>query len=329
MAAPASRQDLIDYCLRRLGHPLTEINVDDDQLSDRLDDALQYFQDYSAEGVERLYLKQLVTPTVITMSSSIASYFALGETVRGLSSNATTTLINFNAGDQTSYNVVSSNGTSLVTMGCVGTFVTGETIIGLKSNVSAVVTSFTLGAIDKGYFDIPDGVLGVVRILPFTATNTGLDYMFDIRYQLRLNDLFDLMNTSVIYYQQVKAHLDMIDMLLVGEKSFRYQRHQNKLYIDMLWGVDVKVGEYVLVECYRILDPNQWIDVYNDRFLKRYATAMIKRQWGENLKKFAGIQMPGGVTLNGQIIYDEAVLEIKQLEDDLDRIQEPPNFQVG
>jgi hypothetical protein len=166
--------------------------------------------------------------------------------------------------------------------------------------------------------------------MPFSATNTGLDFMFDLRYQLRLNDLFDLMSTSIIYYQQVKAHLDMIDMLLVGEKSFRFQRHMNRLYIDMRWGSDVRLGETILVECYRVLDPNTWTDVYNDRFLKRYATALIKRQWGENIKKFGGIQMPGGVTLNGQIIYEEAMAEIGNLENEMESsYQEPPNFMVG
>jgi hypothetical protein len=154
--------------------------------------------------------------------------------------------------------------------------------------------------------------------------------MFDLRYQLRLNDLFDLLSTSIIYYTQVKQHLSLIDMMLIGEKSFRFQRHQNKLHIDMRWGTDVKLGETILVECYKILDPDQYTDVYNDRFIKRYATALIKRQWGENLKKFEGIQMPGGVTLNGQKIFDEALTEIDVLENEMQTSYvEPPRFMLG
>jgi hypothetical protein len=184
--------------------------------------------------------------------------------------------------------------------------------------------------VDKQYFDLDDSIIGVVRVLPFSQVNTGQSYMWDIRYQLRLNDMFDLLSTSLIYYQQVKAHLGLIDMLLVGSKSFRFQRHQNRLFLDMSWNTDVSVGEYVIVECYKILDPNMWTDVYNDRFLKRYSTALIKRQWGENLKKFEGIQMPGGVTLNGQKIFDEALAEIEVLENEMQTSYvEPPRFMVG
>jgi len=326
MSAPASRQALIDYCLRRLGHPVTEINVDDDQLSDRLDDALQYFQDYHYDGVERIYLKHKVTASSITLNESNAVAYQKGETVVGSTSGAKATVYSWDD----IYNVTSSYGTSLVVTGISGTFVTGETIVGQTTAHSSTVNRYAIGDVDNGYIDIDDSILGVVRILPFSATNTGLDYMFDLRYQLRLNDLFDLMSTSIIYYQQTKAHLDLIDMLLVGEKSFRFQRHQNRVFIDMRWGSDVRIGETILIECYKILNPDQWTDVYNDRFLKRYATALIKRQWGENLKKFAGIQMPGGVTLNGQIIFDEAVAEVYQLENEMmTTYVEPPNFLVG
>ena len=243
MSAPASRQGLIDYCLRKLGHPVTEINVDDDQVNDRIDDAFQFYQDFHYDAIQRIWLKHKVTASQIVLASSNATSFASGETVIGQTSGFKATVTAYDA----VYGATSSYSTSLVVTGITGSFVTGETIVGQTSGFSSVCNQAIVGDIDNGYFDVPDGITGVVRIMPFSATNTGLDYMFDLRYQLRLNDLFDLMNTSVIYYQQVKSHLDMIDMLLVGEKSFRYQRHQNKLYIDMLWGVDVKVGEYLLV----------------------------------------------------------------------------------
>jgi hypothetical protein len=321
MAAPATRQQLIDYCLRELGHPVVEINVDDDQVSDRIDAALQYYQDYHYDGVERLYLKQQVTATRITLGTSNAIDFALGTTVTGSSSGAYATVC--------SELNTTSNGTTLLVRGSTGTWTTGETIVGANGTTSTVV-SVSLGNVDRQYFELDDSIIGVRRVLPFSAVNTGQSYMWDIRYQLRLNDMFDLLSTSIIYYQQVKAHLALIDQLLVGSKSFRFQRHQNRLFLDMSWATDVSVGEYVIVECYKILDPNTWPDVYNDRFLKRYATALIKKQWGNNLKKFAGIQMPGGITLNGQVIYDEAVAEISFLENEAQSTYvEPPDFMVG
>ena len=326
MSAPSTRQQLIDYCLRKLGHPVIEINIDDDQLSDRLDDALQYYQDYHYDGVERIYLKHKVTGSEVIINDTTAAQFEQGDIITGQTSGAKATVTQYSSVT----GATSSYGSSVVIQGVLGTFTTGETIIGSKSNHSSTVASFTLGDIDKGYIDLDDSIIGVVRICPFSATNTGLDYMFDLRYQLRLNDLFDLLSTSIIYYQQVKAHLDMIDMLLVGEKSFRFARHQNRLHIDMRWGSDVRLGEHIMVECWKILDPNAWTDVYNDRFLKRYATALIKQQWGNNLKKFEGIQMPGGVTLNGQKIFDEAVTEIEELEVEMrDSYIEPPRFMLG
>lgn len=326
MSAPATRQQLLDYCLRKLGHPVIEINIDDDQLSDRLDDALQYYQDYHYDGVERIYLKHKVTGSEIIIADNTAAQFQLGEIVTGQTSGMKGTVTAYTSVS----GMTSSYGSSVVIQGMTGTFTTGETIIGASSTHTSIVYSSAMGDIDNGYIDLDDSIIGVVRICPFSATNTGLDYMFDLRYQLRLNDLFDLLSTSIIYYQQVKAHLDMIDMLLIGEKSFRFQRHQNRLFIDMRWGSDVRLGEHIMVECYKILDPNRWTDVYNDRFLKRYATALIKQQWGNNLKKFEGIQMPGGVTLNGQKIFDEAVAEIEDLEVEMrDSYIEPPRFSLG
>jgi hypothetical protein len=322
MARPSTRQELIDYCLRQLGHPVVEVNVDDDQVQDRIDEALQYYQDYHYDGVERIYLNQQVTASRVTLTSSVAGTFSLGEEVVGQTSGLRATVTNELR--------TTSTGTTLLVKGMEVGFTTGETIVGQNSQATAVVASTNQGIVDKKYLEVSDAVIGVVRILPFSAVSTGEGYMWDVRYQLRLNDMFDLLSTSLIYYQQVKQHLSMIDDLLVGSKSFRYQRHQNRIFVDMNWSTEVTVGEFMIVEAYRILDPGTWTDVYNDRFLKRYATALIKRQWGVNLKKFEGIQMPGGVTLNGQKIYDEAVSEIDQLENEAQSTYvEPPNFMVG
>lgn len=320
--AVSSRQGLIDYCLRELGHPVVEINVDDDQVSDRIDEALSYYKDYHYDAVERIYMSTQVTATRMTLSSAVAENFRLGEIVRGQTSGAQATIVSEGA--------TTSTGATLLVAYIQGTFASSEVIVGNSTGFSSTMTSIELGVIDKKYIETTDGVIGVTRILPFSAVNTGQSYMWDIRYQLRLNDMFSLMSTSLIYYQQVKQHLAMMDMLLVGEKSFRFQRHMDRIYIDMSWETDVSPGEYIIVEGYRVLDPAQWPQVYNDRFLKRYAAALIKRQWGANLKKFEGIQMPGGVTLNGQKIYDEAVEEIKYLEEEMQSTYvEPPNFMMG
>lgn len=327
MSAPATRQQLIDYCLRKLGHPVTEINVDDDQVEDRIDDAFQYYRDYHYDAVQRIFMKHMVTASRMTVTSETTSttlnMFALGDTVYGRTSGAHGLITQEGPGN-------TSTGTTLMLQNIRGTFQAGEEIYSTKSANTATMVSIALGDIDNGYLTLNDAIINVVRVLPFTDTKTGMDYMFDLRYQLRLNDLFDLLSTSIIYYQQIKAHLSLIEMLLVGQKTVEFSRHTNRLYLDMAWDKETNPGEYMIVECYRILDPTEFPDVYNDWFLKRYATALIKRQWGENLKKFQGIQMPGGVTLNGQIIYDEAIQEINILENEMEtRYQAPPNFFVG
>lgn len=322
MAAPSTRQGLVDYCLRELGHPVLEVNVDEDQVSDRIDDALQYYQDYHYDGVERMYLATQVTASRLFLTSSNAASYGLSEKIVGQTSGAYAVT--------TTESMTSSAGTSLIVRGIVGTFVTGETVVGQVSGQSSTIASVSVGVIDKKYLETTDAVIGVIRVMPFSAVNTGESYMWDIRYQMRLNDMFSLVNTSMIYYQQVKQQLALIDQIMVGSKSFHYQRHQNRIFLDMSWDTDITPGEYIVVECYRILDPDTWRDVYNDRFLKRYATALIKRQWGNNLKKFEGVQMPGGVTLNGQKIYDEAMEEIRYLETEMQSsYQEPPDFMVG
>jgi hypothetical protein len=151
--------------------------------------------------------------------------------------------------------------------------------------------------------------------------------LFDVRYQILLNDLYSIQSTDIIYYFQVQNQLQLLNQLLVGQKPIRFNRHQNRLHIDMDWEMDTAVGEFLIIECYRILDPNTYTDVYNDLYLKKYVTAQMKKQWGNNLKKFSGVQLPGGVTLNGQIIYDEAVQEIQMLEQEVEsRYQEPVDF---
>jgi len=154
--------------------------------------------------------------------------------------------------------------------------------------------------------------------------------LFDVRYQLRLNDLYDFSSTSVLHYQMTMQHLDFLDHILVGEKPIRFNQHQNRLYLDLDWGNDVKVDDYIIIECYRTLDPTTYTDVFNDIYLKRYTTALIKRQWGANLSKFEGVQMLGGVTLNGAKLFEEANADIEKLEEQIQLAYElPPNYMIG
>ena len=154
--------------------------------------------------------------------------------------------------------------------------------------------------------------------------------MFDVRYQLRLNDLYDFSSESIIHYEMTMRQLDFLDHILVGEKPIRFNQHQNRLYIDMDWSEDVNVDDFIIIECYRKLDPNTYTDIYNDIYLKRYTTALIKRQWGANLSKFEGVQMLGGVTLNGAKLFEEAQADIEKLEEQIQLAYElPPNYMIG
>ena len=255
MANPATRETLKQYALRALGKPVIEINVDDDQLEDRLDEALQYFAQYHYDGIRRTYLKYQYTEA-----------------------------------DKTR--------------------MTGDSSESVTKN--SVTTSWKEG---NNFLVVPESVISVINIFPFS--NKSNMNLFDVRYQLRLNDLYDFSSTSIINYDIALRHLDFLDHILVGEKPLRFNQHDNRLYIDMDWKNDLAVGEFLVIEAYRKLDPEQFTDVYNDIYLKRYVTALFKKQWGANLSKFDGVAMIGGVTLNGRQIYSEALQDIDKLETEI------------
>jgi hypothetical protein len=321
--AISSRQGLIDYCLRRLGFPVIEINVDDDQVEDRIDDALQYFQEYHFDGVERLYLTHKVTTAELKFTGLSTPSFENNEMLIGNTSGATCIL----------YTI---SGTTARITNVKGAFTAGETVTGSISGFSRAIAStsfYTPGDIQNGYLPLPDSVIGVIRVLPVNGPSSGMNNrnnMFDLIYQFRLNDMYNLLSADMVYYTQVQQHLSMLDMLLVGDRSFKYNRKMDKMYIDMNWEEVLNPDDFIVIECYRILDPSTYTQVYDDMFLKRYATALIKRQWGENMKKFGGIQLPGGVILNGREIYEEAVEEITTIENEMQLKSElPVDFMVG
>ena len=267
-----TRETLKQYCLRALGKPVIEINVEDDQVEDRIDEALQYFAQYHYDGVERMYLKYQVSADDITRAK------------------------------------------------------TNETLSTVTDTADSTVTAvFKEG---KNYIPMPSSVVSVTRIFDFTD-RANLD-LFDVRYQLRLNDLYDFSSTSIIHYDMTLRHLDMLDHILVGERPIRFNQHKNRLYIDMDWSNDIDAGDFIIIECYRKLDPSTFTDIFDDIFLKKYLIQLVKKQWGTNLSKFQGVAMLGGVTMNGEQIYSQAQEEINKLEEQIQLSYElPPNYMMG
>ena len=319
--AVTSRETLKQYCLRALGAPVLEINVDDDQLEDRIDEALDYWNLYHYEGVEQIYMKQQIRASVMNLTTSIAATFNLSEIVTGGVSGAKAEVCK-----QTD---ISSSGTSLLVRNVIGTFVAGETITGNNGHTAVLgSTPILLREYDNKYVTMPDHVYGVTKILSAGQASSSKN-IFDLQYQLRLNDLYDLTSTSLIYYKTVMGHLALLDFELNGHQLYRFNRLQNRLYLDANWPTDFILGDYIIIQAYRALDPADFSRVWNEPWLKKYLTALFKKQWGTNMKKFGGLQLPGGVTLNGQETYDEAQNEIAALEDDLMRKSAPLDFFMG
>ena len=181
----------------------------------------------------------------------------------------------------------------------------------------------------KNWIPVPDSVVSVIQVFPFTNT-AGNANMFDVRYQLRLNDLYDFSSQSVIHYDMTMKHLDYLEHVLVGETPIRFNQHQNRLYIDMDWENKVEVDDFLIIDCYRKIDPSSFTDIFDDIYLKRYVTSLIKRQWGANLSKFSGVAMLGGVTMNGEQIYTHAIEEIQRLEEQIQLSFETPiDYMIG
>jgi hypothetical protein len=233
MAVPTTRSEFKEFCLRKLGKPVIEINVDDDQVEDRIDESLRYFWDYHFDGTERTYYKHIITSQ-----------------------------------DKTNQ-----------------------------------------------YITMPENIIGAVRIFdigdPMVSNN-----LFDIRYQIALNDLYTLTSVSMIPYYMAFQHIQLLEQLLVGKQFIRYNRHRDRLHLDMNWD-KVTVGNYLIVEAFEIVDPEVFPDVWADRWLQEYTSQKIKQQWGANLIKFTGMELPGGVKFNGQKLYDDATNKLEKMEEEM------------
>ena len=305
MAIPNTRETLKQYCLRNLGKPVIDVNVDDDQVEDRLDEALQYFAQYHTDGIERMYLKYKVTADDVTRLTTNKSF-------------------NVDEKGTVAENIELEDGT--ITSGDTSGDIQAEDGGAILTEDSTIVR--TTYEENQNYLVIPDSIISVVNIFPL-SDRANLN-MFDVRYQLRLNDLYDFSSTSIIHYEMTMKHLDFLDHILVGEKPIRFNQLSNRLYIDQDWSNDISADEYLIIECYRKLDPNDHTDIFDDLYLKRYATTLIKRQWGQNLSKFSGTAMLGGVTLNGPELFSTAISEQQSLEEEIrSNYEEPPHMQQG
>ena len=233
MAQPTSREEFKQYCLRKLGKPVIEINVADEQVEDRVDESISYWNDYHFDGVEKTFFKKELTQTDI----------------------------------------------------------------------------------DNQYITVPENIIGVINIFDI-GDSLSTNNLFNIRYQFALNEIYDLSNYNLSNYYLAMQHIQFLEEVLVGKQPIRYNRHVNKLHVDMDWG-KVQVGEFIIAEAYQVLDPNVYQDMWKDRWLQNYATAKIKYQWGSNLTKFEGMQLPGNVTFNGMQILQDAQQEIDKLEEDM------------
>jgi len=278
MAKPASRTQLIDYCLRKLGAPVLEINLDDDQIDDLVDDAIQLFNERHFDGVERMYLKHKLTQEEID---------------RGTAKN--------------------TDGVGIVTTTATATAVPG---------IGTTITSDWYET--SNFLQVPDSVVGIEKIFKFDSSTIS-GGMFSIKYQLFLNDLYQFNSINLLQYSMTKSYLEDIDFLLTTDKQVRFNKRQDRLYIDIDWGVE-SVDNWLVLDCYRALDPTSFTQVYNDPFLKLYLTALMKRQWGQNLIKFRGVKLPGGIELNGREIFDDAEREIEGLRSRMSSEYEIPPY---
>ena len=324
MAAPNSKATLIDHCLRALGYPVIEINVDDDQVEDRIDEALQFYQHYHSDAVEKVYLKHKVTNSEIEFTAASNGTFVKGEIITGGTSGAKSVIQSVTSTTKIRYNAL----TDFSKVFAVGDVVTGGTS-GATGTIKA--SGITIGDIENGYITTPELVQDVLDVFPIEEATTSTN-MFDIKYQMHLNDIYSLgFLGSLSEYVMTQQWLSLLDMVIDDStKHLSFDKHKDQLRIDMDWNKEVDRDDYLIIECNRVIDPDTYTEVYNDYFLKRYCTALIKRQWGTNLLKFEGMVMPGGVTFNGRQLFDDANEEILKLEEEC-RLnwEQPVDFYTG
>jgi len=319
MSVPATKDEFKRYCLRELGAPVLTVNVDDDQVDDRVDYALKKYAEYHYDATDKIYFKQQLERRHFPDSINHVSI---------VSGNCANAGVKYANGEPLVFTSVTDNALSLTPDTAVGTISTDAngniisvTLTGwgrgyaLPPTVtvnSAVGVGASLACELGGYIDIPDNIIGVVSIFDLSSTMISQD-MFSIQYQIALNDLWSLSTYSMVPYYLTISQLSLIQQLLVGSQPIRYTRHRHRMYIDMDWSRLI-VGNYIVGTCYQAISPNEFPAIWSDIWLQRYATALIKKQWGNNTKKFGNMMLPGGTVFTGKGMYDEAVDELAKLE---------------
>ena len=348
MAQPTTKAELKDYCLRRLGAPVLEINVDDDQIDDLIDDAIQLFQERHFDGVERMFLKHKLTASDVAKFRGLDQEQFLGATTGAVLTvkvveqgtgytNTGAAAYTGGTGTNAIFNIIAKDGQiTEVEVSVPGTNyqVKDEiTFTGGGGNAKIEVTGVqeqTEWEERDNFLQIPPQVLGVNRVFGVKGSNIRSN-LFGLEYQLFLNDLYQFGSVDILSYFMTKTYLETLDMVLNNGAfiPFRFNRRADRLYIDTD-RLMLDEGSYLIIDCHRLLDPQTYTEVYNDPFLKKYTTALIKRQWGQNLIKFKGAQLPGGITMNGRELYDDGNSEVMKIEDEITSTYElPPNWEIG
>ena len=197
-----------------------------------------------------------------------------------------------------------------------------------SATIAGVATTFDWYE-NSNYIQVPPSVIGVFKVFHFDGANTITNNMFSVKYQLFLNDIYFWGATEMLTYAMTKTYLEDINFLLTTQKQIRFNQRMDRLYLDIDWG-GVTVGDYFVIDCFRALNPADYARVYNDSFLKRYTVALMKRQWGQNLLKFQGVKLPGGVELNGRQIYDDAEKDLEVIREMMSNSYElPPLDMIG
>ena len=317
MALPATREQLREWCLRKLGAPVIKINVSYDQQADRIDEALERFREHHFDGVERFYLKRQITASSMTFTGPLGYTLLKGMEFTGGTSGAKGVVY-----------TQAANNLSIQFVTTFGVFQVGEVITSSLGTATIATGGITLGDKDNGWIPCDDSIIAVIMMVP-TGGLFGQG-LFSFTFQQAIQALPNFPSGDLSYFFMQKQHLALIEEMFVGDKIIRFNRMQNRINIDLNWKSGIAVGDYMIIDCYKALDPETWKKIYANYFVREYTTSLIKKQWGMNLTKFNNIQMPGGVTLNGEQIYSQAETELEKLEDKLrNEFQLPPQFYVG
>ena len=328
MAKPTSKPQFKEFCLRKLGKPVIEINVDDTQVDDRIDEALSYYADYHFDGVEKTYVKYEVTNSSVTVADSIeldpdnSPHFKVGDVIKEVgavdqgtvtgTALATIVALDNTAGQKRLFFKKPTSGTFNV-----GSYVTSDTYRAKVADTAAVrIDGIHQGAFELEYIPVPENIIGAINVFsPESNVSLGSG-IFSAKYQYVLHNLHEINMGPLLSFKMSMQHLQLMEEMLVGKVPMRYNRHLDRIKLDMDWS-NLIVGHYIVIEAYQVVDPDTFTDVWNDRFLQNYATAKIKYQWGSNLTKFNGMTLPGGVQFNGEQILSDAREEIQRLEEEM------------